>query len=493
MDRKRKKKRNRMLSVVAFVVLTALLLAGGYELLLSPDGPVFSEDENRMLAERPRISLSALLDGSFMDGTERYLADHFPGRMVIIRSQQALRQVGSLASWEDYARVAETKVQDMEYKEDFSDEDEVVLTPRPTRIPAPTPEATPTPTPVPETPAPTKVAATDSPAPTGAPTPTPTPVPTPTPRPTKAPAAVADFPAELRFDYLDGTERRRAYSYLRYKVNKEVDLFNAYASLLPEDGVLVITIVPNAIRSSHLLTLKGPKGFASDIEPFIHAMTADNVSALSAGVLLGERILQGEYVFFRSDMHWTPYGAYLVLSRMLEEAGETLPPYDQFPKTQEHPFLGTLYRDSSNAKMKENPDTLDILSSIHPVRVLRFTTATEYEQIPLICEDASPRDRYTVYLGGPAGNLTLVERLDAPEEGKKSCLVITDSYGLCVAPMLAEVYDQVLIYDARYYLKSQMGSVSSLADTYAVQDIYLILGEFHAFDESYFAMCRRHF
>ena len=491
MANRRKKKKNRVLTAAAWLVMAALLLIGLYELLFVPAGTGFSAQENRTLAARPTFSFRSFLNGTFADGLETFLEDRFPGRDRVIDFDHALRQVGSLATWEDYARVAENDVADMEYAEDLSGE-EPELTPRPTRTPAPT--AAPTPEPTAE-PTPAETAGEGStPEPTRTPEPTATPVPTPTPRPTKAPAQAADFPAELRCDLLDGTQKKRAFSYMRSKVQHECSLFDTYASLLPEDGVFVMTIVPHSIRANRLLTFKEPAGIVSDIEPFIHAMTADNVTAMSTGVILSDALLRGEYVFFRTDMHWTPYGAYQVVAKMLAEAGETLPPYQAFPLRQEHPFLGTIYRDKPTRQMQENPDTLDILTPTHPVIVRRYTTPEKFEEIPFIKEDANPRDRYTVYLGGPKGNLTVIERTEMPSAGtEKTCLVITDSYGLCTAPFFAEAYDRVMIYDPRFYNKGEMGSLSGLIDQYRVQDIYLVVGELHAFDESFFLQCRRHF
>ena len=478
-------KKNRILLAAACLVLLLLLAAAVYELLL-PAGPVFSERENRMLTERPAFSWKTFFDGSFADDLEKYLADRFPCRMGFIDFTRKLRQVGSLATWEDYAQVAESDVADMQDQPDV--EELPMVTPRPTRTPAPTPTATPVPTPAP-TPDPMATL-----TPTDTPDPTATPVPTPTPRPTKPPANANDFPVELRVDIIDGTEKRRSFAYMRYKIKQQCSLFDAYASLLPEDGIFALTIVPNASRANVLLLVQDPKGMASEVEPFIHAMTADNVAALSTADILSAPMLAGEYVYFRSDMHWTPYGAYLVVSRMLAEAGETLPPYDAFPKTQEYPFLGTLYRDSLNKQMEANPDTLDILTPIHPVRVRRYTSPEKFDEVPFINDNASPRDRYTVYLGGPKGNWTVVERTDVPEDSfEKTCLVISDSYGLCAMPFFAQAYDRAILYDARYYERYVMGAVSGLIESWGVQDIYMILGDVHFSEETFCRLCNAEF
>ncbi|MBQ5991631.1 MAG: hypothetical protein IJL62_03680 [Clostridia bacterium] len=475
-----------ILPLAALLALLLLFGVGLYELVFASGAPAFSEEENRMLAERPSLSLASLADGTFTDAFEKFLSDRFPGRTGMIRASQELRQIGSFASWDDYVQVAENDAADMEFQQELPEE-EAIVTPRPARTAAPTE----IPTPEPTAPAATEAAGSDAPVDT--PEPTPVPEPTASPRPKKAPANVSAFPDTLRCKLLSGETNRDLYRCQKSALQKICTLFDAYASLLPEDGIFAVTIVPYSSAANRLMTYKNPKGFTSDVEPFIEAVTADNVAAFCAVDLLCEPLMQGEYVFFRTDIHWTPYGAHKVVSRMMEEAGEMLPPYESFPREQEDPFLGTIYRNNPTKQMKNHPDTLDILTPAKAVRVRRYTTPDKYAEIPFIDRNAPSGDRYKVYLGGPNGNLTVIEQTGEEIERPKTCFLITDSYGLCTAPFFAEVYDRVLVYDPRFYNKNQMGSVSGIIEQYGVTDIYLIVGDLHAFDDSYFKLCNNHF
>ena len=467
--------------MTAWIVLLALLLAGGYELLRHNES-TFSAHENRMLAEKPAFSIKSFLDGSFADGLEKYLADRFPSRIWMTDFTRELRQVGSLATWEDYSRVAESNVESMEFSEDFTEEVPLV-TPRPTRTPTPVPELT-------DAADPTQASAAETPVPAT------TAEPTPTPRPTKEPVDLNKFPTELRYYMMDGTKRANIFAKLRSTIYSQCGLFDAYASVLPEGGMFVLTIAPHSTRATRLKAFADPQGMISEIEPFIHAVTAENVSVVSAVDLLSEPIMNGEYVYFYTDSHWTPRGAYLVIQKMLEEVGETLPPYDAFPKTQEYPFLGTLYRDSLNVQLKNNPDTLEIVTPLHPVQVRRYSATDVYKEVPFIETNADPRDRYAVYLGGPNGSWTVVERADVPEEEiQKTCLVIADSYGLCAMPFFAEAYDRAIIYDPRFFDKEAMGGVGDLIGSWNVHDIFMVVGDYDFYDSEriLFILCNRQF
>ena len=65
---------------VAFAAFLALHL---FLFLVVPD-KAMSENENRMLQQKPKLTLSAIADGSYMKKYETYLTDQFPGRDGLI-------------------------------------------------------------------------------------------------------------------------------------------------------------------------------------------------------------------------------------------------------------------------------------------------------------------------------------------------------------------------------------------------------------------------
>lgn len=70
----------RILVLSFFVILGSVSILG----LILPDKE-FSENENRVLASRPVITVQGIYDGSFMKKAEVYLTDHFPFRDTAIR------------------------------------------------------------------------------------------------------------------------------------------------------------------------------------------------------------------------------------------------------------------------------------------------------------------------------------------------------------------------------------------------------------------------
>ena len=77
--RQLRRKRNRELQGgYLLLALTAFVLIWGIIGLLTPDR-AFSDNENRVLAQRPKLSLTNLLDGSFTSDLEAYDSDQSSG------------------------------------------------------------------------------------------------------------------------------------------------------------------------------------------------------------------------------------------------------------------------------------------------------------------------------------------------------------------------------------------------------------------------------
>ncbi len=90
--RRNGKKKGTAESLIAKLFIGFLIIMIGCN-LLTPDKKT-SEKENRVLEQRPKITMSGLLTGSFMKQYEKYLADQFAGREFLRRVKTTLSRVG---------------------------------------------------------------------------------------------------------------------------------------------------------------------------------------------------------------------------------------------------------------------------------------------------------------------------------------------------------------------------------------------------------------
>ena len=434
--------------------LVVLFLLGGYYLFSAPRDSAYSPEENRTLAGFPELTAESLFSGQFGQDVETYLLDRFPGRNTVISVTNVLQDLLSFASHDEYLLIAEGP-QDMLDSETDEEDLEDLLSDLTEPAETQSPEND-----VPET------------------------------GETTAPEAgedtikLEDFPGQLHV-YMDrgkGTAKLETYS--RNRVAAVTAVLNKYARLLPEDGTLTFTVVPQSTLGNRYVNAKEHAGFYADWDDVVNGLSDQNVWAFDAAEILGQAIAAGEYVYFRTDMHWTPYGSYLVYRQMVEKAGKTPCSYtEDFDLTVEEPFRGTYYRDNPTAYNSVKPDTLDLLMPKVPLEWRRTTAPDEYKRIDFLNFNAKRNDRYTVYLGGPAGPWTYAQCDNGEAD---ACLVVTDSFGLSYIPFLTANYAQVHYYDPRHFDKRDVGyTVAEMIEKYNIKDIYVVVGDLHSFGSAF--------
>ena len=439
--------------LLCMILVGFFALTGLWYMLFAPKEETYHEGENRNLAAAPELSFASFWDGTLSNDLESWLLDRFFARDVAMDVSMGIKDMGSIASFED-ALVIMGREDDALTDNDLDEdklEDMMNELLNPTTPPNTAPEDT-------------------------------TPDGTEPPQ-TQPKLTVEDYPELLAIKGSSGGKETILKRHRRTYALALTSVLNRVAALLPEDGELMFTMVPQSNVANTFLATEDREYFTSEAEGMIDAFSADNVHAFSTAEILSDSLVRGDYVYFRSDMHWTPEGAYLVYCEMVKAAGLTPTPWEEFHIETEENFLGTYYRDNPSSYMKNNPDTLTLVRPDYPVEFRRITGKDSYKVIPLLDKNAKQSDRYSVYLGGSAGPWTYA----VSDNGKtENCLVITDSFGLPFVPMVATNYGQVHYLDTRYYSKSTVGyTVKEMMEQYNITDVYVIVGDLHSYGSSF--------
>lgn len=164
-----------------------------------------------------------------------------------------------------------------------------------------------------------------------------------------------------------------------------------------------------------------------------------------------------EYIYYRTDHHWTSLGAYygyLVWKAQTDAtAVETFQPDQMMTVTEE--FLGTL---QSKQNLPHSPDEISIFRETlnrKPKITYDFSVTTEsfYESKHL-----ATKNKYAYFLDD---NHPFAEIETGYRRGR-NLILIKDSYANCMVPMLANHYDRIYMIDLRYY----NGSLPKLLSEY---------------------------
>lgn len=156
-----------------------------------------------------------------------------------------------------------------------------------------------------------------------------------------------------------------------------------------------------------------------------------------------------EYIYYKTDHHWTSLGAYLGYSAASRSLGYQTISLNSFDiQHASHDFYGTLY--SKVIYDKTGPDTIDYYSypkgtTVSKVVVDTGSSKKNYDSM-YFREYLSQKDKYSSFLGS---NQPFVTVHSNAKSGKK-LLVIKDSYANSLVPFLTQHYSEITMVDLRY-------------------------------------------
>ena len=282
----------------------------------------------------------------------------------------------------------------------------------------------------------------------------------------------SDKPYQSGGVYVVGSAGYEMYNYVGSLAEKYQSTVNAVADSL--SGVSQVYAM--AIPLSSGITL--PDELFSDIpgsdqaqaEKDILAGMGQNVKTIPLhDVMMSHRT---EYIYFRTDHHWTALGAYYAYVQFCTAKGITPHNLSDYEVIQFPGFLGSFYNDGGKPDaMKNDPDTVN---AYHPVSATASMKYGDNEnstltggQVIFDESTASASLKYGTFIMGD-NPFTVIEN---PEVSNgESCIVVKESFGNAFVPFLVDHYQTVYVVDYRYY----SGSVTQLARDKGVKDVLFV-------------------
>lgn len=266
------------------------------------------------------------------------------------------------------------------------------------------------------------------------------------------------------------------YNFVEENTNNYIKLVSDAGEALSGTSTLYEMVVPTSMDimlpesyiSEHNVNSSDQRKAIEDyMYPSIKNMNPD-VKTVSLFDAL--KLHSNEYIYFRTDHHWTQLGAFYAYQEFCKVANFTPLELSDFEKESYDGFLGSFYRDCLSGAMQANPDTVD--AYIPPVDAsLTYTTSdgTVVENQPVIM-DGSNYDPEYLYLIFISGDQPYEEIVNNSLDDGSACIVVKESFGNAFVPFLVPHYQHVYVVDYRYYT----GSVVDLAREKNAQDVILI-------------------
>ena len=268
----------------------------------------------------------------------------------------------------------------------------------------------------------------------------------------------ADY-INMEKDQLDGEKRGNLFVvgdtaleifYGNEQVSKDyASVLNAYSDALGDSVTIYDMIVPNHFEFGLPSKYKGKIG--KEEKPFLD-LVKENLNGKIVFVDIYDTLKthynKGEYLYFRTDHHWTGLGAYRAYEKFCESAGLAAVPLDSYEKRTSTGFLGTLYNSSLDKNLAANPDTVEYYVTDLPYEQTNTKKDGTTYKGRLISEYADGRTNgYLTFMGGDIPLATI----RTENTSGRSIIVFKESYGNAFIPFLVPHYDTVYVADIRSF------------------------------------------
>ncbi len=409
--------------------------------------PSVSETEKRELAEFPKFTIAGLIDGSYAKGVDLWYSDTFPAREFLVSMSAHIHSL--------YGDRSSQFINKGEQGDDIPDP-----------IPPVGDETDPPETDSPGT-DPTETDETEGPSETGEPPVTSTPVTDPpetnppetnppeTDPPETAPPGKGDgnndVPGEMAGSiYLKGDAAFGIYYFNKKRVDSFAEMMNRTYDAIDGKANLYCLVAPissGVVLDKSVLDKLGGSDQSRAIS-YVYSLMKSGIKKISVCDALSAH--KNEYIYFRTDHHWTALGSYYAFCEFAKTKGIKPYPLSSFETRTFEGFLGTYYASSQSQRLKNNPDTVTAYVPMGTNSMKMVTSKGENLKWNIIrnVEKYGAGVKYSCFSGA---DQPFAEAHNPNITDGSTCVVVKDSYGNAFIPWLIDQYEHVYWIDFRYY------------------------------------------
>ncbi|GKU80457.1 DHHW family protein [Paenibacillus sp. L3-i20] len=255
------------------------------------------------------------------------------------------------------------------------------------------------------------------------------------------------------------------------ELQKYVDAVNKFGSNHPDAKVsFMLSPTSVGVLSEKLPWLASvyPQHKVND---YIEDRVDANMSFLNGFDFLNPASTNDEKpIFYKTDHHWTTYGAYLAYRAYAEEMGwKPLSEADFNIFTVTDSFLGSYHTRGQFGATK--PDYIEVYEPKVPVETSMYIADSDKTVTSLY--DASflgKKDKYSYFQGGVHALMKLTNGIDQQAVDLNKLLIVKDSYAHSMLPFLTNHVEEIHMIDIRFY----NGNISDYMEQNRIDDVLLL-------------------
>lgn len=222
---------------------------------------------------------------------------------------------------------------------------------------------------------------------------------------------------------------------------------NSYAQEL-ENVKVYNLIAPSSIAFYLPEKYRGISSDEKENIDYVSSLLSEKVTAVDAYSEIEKQ--KDDYLYFRTDHHWTVRGAYAAYLAFCRAADLEPVALSEMERHQIDGFVGTFYNQTQDKKLAQTPDFVEYFVPPTQTETTRYERGKPFEPIEstiFASYATGGANTYSVFLHG---DFPLTHIKTDNRTGKK-ILLVKESFGNAFAPFLVSHYDEVFIVDQRYF------------------------------------------
>ncbi|MFR1766864.1 MAG: DHHW family protein [Lachnospira sp.] len=417
--------------ICKIAVFFVMLFTGTIFSLILPLRPTVSESEKRVLTDFPGFTFQSFADGTYFAGIDTWFSDTFPMRdKFTLCNEKIKRLYGFRKSMIHGEVVAGDEIPEYDYPDSTSQKDEEQTesirdeeqTDNSDYIEEETTEA----------------------------------------------AEPAQQGEKFGSVYVLEDSAYAYYSFLKDNSDRYTELVNSLSKMLEGQSDLYNMIVPTSID----IVLDGNirRGLTSSDQyaAIMYMQSRMNSSVKKVNVYSALKARKDEYIYFRTDHHWTALGAYYAYCEFVKSMGLEPNTLDSYECINMGQFNGSFCSQTGAASLKNNPDNVVAYKPIstNSMKFLKKGAMINYNIITDV-SDWNKSSKYSAFIGGD----NAYSQIHNPERTDgSSCVVIKESFGNAFVPFIADHFQDIYVIDYRYY----SGTISDLVKEKDIGTVLLL-------------------
>lgn len=181
-----------------------------------------------------------------------------------------------------------------------------------------------------------------------------------------------------------------------------------------------------------------------------------------------------EYIYYKTDHHWTSAGACLAYDTWSERTGGEVEKEDGLAKN----VVSDKFRGSLYSKILDADSAYDEIWTYGLQKDEAFgskdctVTIDEKQQLDSIYDDEKlqEKDKYAYFLGGNYGQVHIQNQKAASKAKGKNILIIKDSFANSFVPFVTQDYENIYMVDLRYY----NGDMKAYLQEHEITDVLVL-------------------